>query len=285
VVVALVGGARLERLLASLRREAELAEGDELVVVGTAAGATDEGVRWLSVPAELPVPQRRAEGFRVARGRVVALLEDTVALPPGWARAVRTLHDGHPEAGAIGGSLSLSPELSARETALALLEYGRFLRAGPTSESSDSVPGSVMSFRRDVLERLDPLGGGSLREADVVRSLLVAGTPVRLESSMGATCVAVDPRGARPRSRFAHGRLYAGQRFASEPRWRAVLHALLCVGLPALLGLRCARVAWRAGAPRWPGALVHVAWMSAAWSLGEAVGCLWGPGEAERLWI
>ncbi len=276
VVVALLGGDATRRLLDALGSATHICD-YEIVVTGTAPGEAHPGVHWLATPEDASVPLRRSLGAARAAGDIVAFLEDTVVPHPGWGEAVCALHTRHPNAQAIGGTLRLDAGLAPRALALALLDAGRFATGEQTSETASALPGCNMSFKRGALERLGALSGAPLREAEAIPELARESRAVRLESDMAVTWVATDWRGQRPGSRFQHGRLYAGHRGGA-------LRALLAPMLPFALLYRCWRSAARAGVQRPGPALAHAFGLACAWSLGEAAGYLFGPGDAERHW-
>jgi hypothetical protein len=77
--------------------------------------------------------------------------------------------------------------------------------------------------------------------------------------------------------------LYAGSRFRAPRHVERVARAATTPLLAVMLVVRAAR-ALEASGSRWVPCLPHLAWMSAAWSLGESVGYLLGPGRAEEAW-
>ena len=165
--------------------------------------------------------------------------------------------------------------------ALALLDYGRFLRLAPTSEEADALPGNVLSFKRADLAGCE----GSIREAELIPALLQSGRGARLESAMGAVCVDAHPGATRLANRFHHGRLYAGNRFASSSLGERLIRAAIFPLLAIRLTLRAMGYARAAGLPRTSAMLVHTLLMSTAWSGGETFGCLFGAGQSERHWL
>lgn len=279
VVVPIVGGIRSDQLLASLESPGLLPPGAEVLFVGPSR-PQGRNVEWIDVPEDTPVPKRRSLGAARAEGEVIAFVEDTVRLDSGWGDAVIGLHSMHPSAAGIGGTLRISRDLLPRDAAFALLDYGSFLRQVEASEEADALPGNVLSFKRAALAE----HGDSIREAELIPRLAKSGRGSRLESSMGATCIDADPRGSRLANRFHHGRLYAGNRFASGAMAQRLLRAATFPVLAIVLTFRAARAAHAEDLPRIPATLAYALIMSAAWSSGEAVGYLFGPGESERHW-
>jgi glycosyltransferase involved in cell wall biosynthesis len=102
---------RAERLRKALESVASQ-EGDfEIVVVDN--GSTDQtadvvhevsspGVRYLVEPV-LGLCHARNRGWRAARGRYVAYLDDDAVALPGWIRAIEEAFVAHPNAGVTGG--------------------------------------------------------------------------------------------------------------------------------------------------------------------------------------
>lgn len=286
VVVPMMGGAHLDRLLQALHERSGMpASGEVLVVAAQAPNLRSPAARFIEAKGGTSIPARRALGAEAASGDVIAFIEDTVEPVANWAAATLDVHARSPEAQAVGGTLSLSPGLSAKQAALAVLDYGRFLRSGPVSETSQFLTGNTMSWKRSSLERLGVFQTHSLREADLVSQLRHVPGAVRCESATGAVCVAADPKGTSVSSRFQHGRLYAGNRYPSHQRWARVSHALSAPLLSAVLLGRAATSLKRSGnLAQHRSALPHIAYMSSAWALGESVGYLLGQGEAERHW-
>jgi hypothetical protein len=282
IVIPLVEGRALDALLDELCASATTA--DEILVVpaGAVGAHADDRVTWVAAPADASIPQRRALGLARARGAIVAFVEDTVRPIAGFCAAVRTLHAQHPEAAAIGGTVALADHLTPRQVALAALDYGRFL--GASGGDAAGVPGNVMSFKRRALADAGDLTSDAFREVEIVARLSTGPGTVRVDPAMAATCIAVDPRGATPDSRFQHGRLYAGHRPTPGRLFERVGRAMAAPALAGVLARRALGALRGAGHPGIVRVAPHVAWMSGAWALGESVGYLAGPGQAERHW-
>ena len=280
VVVPIVGGPRLQELLQVLEAPRGLPPGTELLVVGSYP-SDGRDTQSIEVGCDMPVPKRRGLGASRATGDIVAFVEDTVRLVPGWGEAVIRLHQAHPEVAAIGGSLRISGDLASGAMALALSDYGRFLRLAPTSEEVDALPGNVLSFKRADLAGC----GDSIREAELIPALAQSGRGARLESAMGASCIDANPRATQLANRFHHGRLYAGNRFERSALGERLMRAAISPLVAIRLTLRAIGYARAAGLPRTSATLWHTLLLSAAWSSGEMLGCLFGAGQSERHWL
>jgi len=157
VVTVVDGGETLARCLAALAAQVDPPELEVLVPMDATVGGIDRlrarfpAVRFLEmgvVATARPVAteagrhelydRRRAAGLAVARGEVVAMLEDRGVPRPDWARAVAHRHAALPHA-AIGGAVENAvPRLINR--AVWFCDFGRYalpLREGPSTWLSD----------------------------------------------------------------------------------------------------------------------------------------------------
>lgn len=269
VVISLVGGAALATCLTALAHQAA-----RTMVVGRGAPDWAEG-------AETSVPALRMAALKAAQTPYVAFIEDTAVPGPSWRQGL-TLALAADGVGAVAGPITISPRLSARCRALGLSEYARFQ---PTdSEQAPALPGLAFAVARDaVLPLLEDETEG-LVEDDLLRRLAEAGQSVRTSKAM-AVCYAADhPQGARLRTRFQHGRLFAGRRFPRALLGRRLGYAAGTVLLPAVMVRRALQ-----GHPKalrvWPGVVLWLCLFGLAWSAGEFTGYLsGGVGDAAENW-
>lgn len=279
-MIALAGGAALEACLARLAPWHARCE----VLLGEDMGSAHEwrarcpGVRFTD-GAGLTVPQRRLRGVEAAEAPVVALLEDTSIPAPGWMDAVRAAF-ADARVVAASGPVSVDPALGARAQALACTEYGRSF---PRRLARPA--GNNLAYRRAAL--LEALAGGEhgLMESEAHEALARGGGRIALCPQMAVVYAAPDPRGIRIRTRFHHGRLYAGER---SRRWRWTSRAAWAAGsalLPALLaGRSLAAMASAVRPALWPPVAFWICAMETAWAAGEAAGYLAGGGSSLRRW-
>jgi hypothetical protein len=85
---------------------------------------------------------------------------------------------------------------------------------------------------------------------------------------------------------FHHGRAYAANRFAHRPATVRLSFAVMTVALPFLKVARLLRETTARGrlTGRLCRAMPWVLLFTASWSLGEAIGCLAGPGRSAERW-
>ena len=122
-------------------------------------------LRYLHEPA-LGLSSARNHGWRSARGRYVAYLDDDAVADPGWLRAIHAAFTAWPRAGAIGGRVepiweAAPPVWLSSETArsLSLVDWSR-----TPQELKDLgtqwLAGANFALPRELLQRI---GGFSLR--------------------------------------------------------------------------------------------------------------------------
>jgi len=139
-------------------------------------------LRIIEFPHGLGMPRARNEGLDVARGEIVAFLDDDVRLPAHWAASMLALYV-NPEVGAVGGYVDHPQQYTPVRKALYRLlgitsdryriDWGGF-NQGPSTHRADEQPadwltGCNMSFRRSAIEdvgRFDE-GLGSFWHEDV----------------------------------------------------------------------------------------------------------------------
>lgn len=271
VVVSLVGGAALKACLTALACQA-----DRIVVVGRSASDTADD-------AKTPVPVLRMKALVAARTPYVAFIEDTAVPGADWRRGLSAAF-AMDETTAVAGPITISPSLSSRGLALGLSEYARFSPNEMKQDPASGLPGLAFAVARDaVLPLLDDQTGG-LIEGDLFRRLIETGKTVRTSDAMSVCYAAEHEQGARLRTRFQHGRLFAGRRFPKALLVRRLGHAAGCLLLPAALIHRALRDRPQ-GLKVWPGAVLWLCLLSTAWSAGEFTGYLTGSvGDAAESW-
>jgi GT2 family glycosyltransferase len=297
IIISLIGGKALRDCLASL--------GDvpgECLVFVKQPGNDCEALKRQFPKAKfldrdhMSVPQVRARGVELATGKVVALLEDTSLPGPDWHATLAKALEGDQVVGA-GGPVGLAPSLGARYLALGCSEYGRFFpdRCHALSLSAPDqdgripaarIPGNNLAYQRSALLQAiseDPAG---LVESEVNQRLKQRGGRLVLHPGMAVTYAARDTHGARLKTRFQHGRLYAARRVAGldwSIRAMGLLKSLL---LPVVLTARACQamttsVRWQS----WPTVSGWVALLETAWACGEAMGCIRGAGKSLEDWV
>src|SRR5688500_14041461 len=121
VVGTIQGWPDITPALRSLELAAERVGGEVIVVDGSGKVSPRPDVlaavtRWVSAPGA-SVFQCRYQGYRLARGDVVAITEDHCLARADWADRMIASHREHPGAAAIGGRVGNAAHRRIREWA------------------------------------------------------------------------------------------------------------------------------------------------------------------------
>lgn len=259
IIVALLGGEPTEECVEAVRDQST-----NILVVRRDGSIVDGSGALVEGPGPASVPAKRRRAAERARTPYVGLLEDIVVPAGNWVDAAR-LALATPGTVACGGPVKIREALPPSTLALALSEYGTYAE-GRIAADPPALPGCNFGFRRDaLLQAMD--GSEGLVDLDVFKALREAGGTMAWASGMSVTFAHPFPEGARLRTRFDHGRLYAG---GSGPSLPGAIKAPL---LPMVL---TARTIAAAGMPN----LRTLGWLifqNSAWAAGEFVGALLGP--------
>lgn len=283
VVVASVNGLPyLEACLEALERNAPEAE----VVV---ADWTDEptralvarrwpSVKLLSFTEPMTVPELRAAGIFAASAPYVALIEDHCNVLPSWSERLLAAHRaGH---AVVGGSIRNAETERSRDWAAFFCEYSRYMEPSPAGPVDD-LPGMNVSYDRAALAAIDDLLREGRWESWLHARLLERGFELWCEPE--AVLDHAKDFGFREflSQRYHYSRAYAGMR-NPDLGFRRVVYA---IGAPLIAPVMLWRIARTVLARRRhvhdfalasPLILVY----SAVWSLGEAIGYVFGGGRS-----
>jgi hypothetical protein len=236
-------------------------------------------VRVLPVPRQATIPGMRALAFRLATGTAVAVIEDHVIVPPGWARGL--LDEIAQGAVVIGGSVENAAIDTLLDQAAFLCEYSHCLRPLPEGPVK-WLTGNNVAYRRDVLSQfLDVADGGRwenylhdrMRERGIV---LICRPDICIGHKKHYTFAEYFGQ------RYLYARSYAGARVADAPIPRRIFYALASVALPPLLFWRIMTRVLAKTTDR--GLLLRcsplILLFVTAWAWGEFVGYSSGPGDS-----
>ena len=249
---------------ANLDREFDR-EADAITLIPTAPDAT--------------IPQMRCIGIRAATAPAVAVIEDHVMVPPGWARAgLDLLAEGHD---VVAGPVVNAATEARVDWAAFLCEYSAVLPPLPEGPS-EGLPGNNVIYRRDVLMAHDALLGEGRWENYLHDAMKADGTELIMSSKLTAGHKMHYTFGLYMSQRFLYSRAYAGMRVAGAPLSRRLTMAAAACALPALMFFRVVKNILSKGGHT--GHLIRSLPMLAAfcvsWGAGEVVGYLAGDGGA-----
>lgn len=260
----------------------------EVIVADSSTDGTAELVRrrfpWVRLmhfERPLAVPALRGRGIGTARGTIVAILDPYSVAAADWAECVLNAHARRDNL-VIGGSVDLyHPHSCSWATwAVYLNEYGLFMP--PVVQGKTwIVPGSNLSYKR-----------AALFDGSAPRYPVFWKTYVNWEIERAGSALWLDPDirvelnkpiafGDFLRTRYHHGRCFAGMRLENASTATRVLRAGSTVLIPMLQLWRWSRGFWTKRRRRWQFVLTLPAQAAlfTVWAWGEACGYLRGSGR------
>jgi hypothetical protein len=227
--------------------------------------------------------RRTAAGLQVARGEILAQVEDYGAPSADWCAQVLEAHRLPYEV--IGGAVELERR-GALNWAVYLQDFGRYQL--PLAEGAVRYLTDVnVSYKRAALCSVRSLWQSAYNEVTVHWALLRAGATLWRRPQM----VVYQDRGALAlrvlvRERFEFGKVFGLKRVGELGALGRLTYTLAGPGLPALLLLRIGREAARGGATRapWLQTAPALALLTVCWCAGEWVAYAAGTLESLAAW-
>ncbi|MFQ5698652.1 MAG: glycosyltransferase [Myxococcota bacterium] len=236
-------------------------------------------IRLLRAASDTPIPRLRAMAFREARGEAIAVIEDHVIVPRGWARMLLdALAQGDR---VVGGAVENAATGTLLDWAAFLCEYSHCmppLSSGP----AEWLTGNNVVYSRDLLDRYREVteeGGWENRLHDRLRA---DGVVLRCRPEIVVGHKKHYTFGEYLSQRYLYARSYAGERVAGKPLWRRLAYGAASLALPPiLLGRILSRVLAKGRHRGWLlRGLPLIAIFVSSWGAGEVVGYCLGPGNA-----
>lgn len=246
------------------------------------------GTVMIAVPGDTPIPQMRAIGIRRATDSAapaiavpaIAVIEDHVIVPPGWARAMLDALDAG--ADVAGGAVDNAATGTWVDWSAFLCEYSSTLPPLPAGPS-DWLPGNNVIYRAAVLARHDAVLDEGKWENRLHDALRAGGTVLMLHPEIVVGHKMHYSFGLYMAQRYLYSRSYAGAMRDGMPKGKQiVMGAAALIALPPLMFLRTIR---RIRAKRrYPRELLRALPLLVpfclSWGAGEAAGYWFGPGRA-----
>ncbi|MEO5824778.1 MAG: hypothetical protein ABIR59_02740 [Gemmatimonadales bacterium] len=235
-------------------------------------------VRVLPVDRSTTIPQMRALAFDAASAPSVAVIEDHVQVPLGWASAML---DARSSARVVGGGVRNAATDTVLDWAAFLCEYSHLLPPLPAGEV-DWVTGNNTVYDRSLLlEHADTIGSGGWENLlhDAIRREgipLVSRPEIIVDHRKHYTFMEYFTQ------RYLYARSYAGARVQGAPPLRRFAFGLAALSLPPLLLWRIVSRCLKKEVPRalvWR-SLPYTALFVCAWGAGEVVGYWFGAGNS-----
>jgi hypothetical protein len=225
------------------------------------------------------IPDLRALAFEHASGNSVAVIEDHVIVPSGWARLLLAAQARGEQV--VGGSVENVATERLVDWAAFLCEYSQLippLAEGPV----EGLTGNNTVYPRRLLDQHhDAVRAGRWEDHlhNVLRRdgvVLYQRPEIKVGHKKHYTV------GEYLSQRFLYSRSYAGARGAGAPLWRRIAYGCAALALPPVLFVRVVRNVWGKGRHRKEliRSLPLLALFVCSWSLGEVAGYWFGAGDS-----
>lgn len=283
------GEAPLARLREALGRQEGFASGQLEVVIADRMGQTitaDPSTRVLRAPRGTSVFSLRKLALEVSTAPVVIVTEDHCVPGPQWAQALVHALEADPSTIAVCGPVHDGLDGDPWDRAAFLCDYGDLLPDGSVGiRPTPALPGMNTAYRRDALARVlaaEPELLDDFWELGVHRRLALKGRFLTTTSADLAHRKRFGRRLALEQ-RFLQSRHVASRRVADigvfgRIAWTLAAGALPTVLVPRILGPAVSRSGLSPA--RLVATLPPLMALVGAWTLGEAVGAAFGPGNS-----
>jgi hypothetical protein len=213
----------------------------------------------------------RARGLIMARGALVALLEDHARPDAHWCANIVAAHRA--DDAAVGGAIENDIDRPLN-WAVYYCDFAKYQNPVPAGDSTFASDANT-AYKRAALESVRSLWEASFREVVVNGALLAAGKKLKLNPHIVVYQHRSDLRlVAALYERFIWGRSYARTRSTFLSPSRRLLYAVLSPLLPLVMMQRMALTAWKRRRlfGKFVKAAPLAALLSCGWSIGECVG-------------
>lgn len=285
VIPSVNGPGDLLGCLAALERQRSDVDLEVIVVdrlgesLRSAVRAQFPNTRIIETPLATTIPDMRALAFKAATAPAVAVIEDHVVVPPGWA--AQLLEAQRAFGGVVGGPIENAATEKLVDWAAFLCEYSHCippLPAGP----AEWLPGNNVVYPRALLEEHQAVLGGGRWENHLHDALRRDGVQLMLRPEITVGHKKHYTVGEYVSQRFLYARSYAGARVAGASPTKRLAYGAAAFALPALLYYRTVTRILRKGRHR--GELVRslplLAVFVTSWAAGEVVGYVAGAGDS-----
>jgi glycosyltransferase involved in cell wall biosynthesis len=236
-------------------------------------------VRILEASAGTTIPDLRAMAIAAARGRALAVIEDHVIVPPGWAKALLAELGGQQIV--VGGAIENAATERLVDWAAFLCEYSHCITPLPDGPS-DWLPGNNVVYPRELLDRYRNVLGGGRWENHLHDAMRRDGVALMFRPRITVGHKKHYTVGEYVSQRYLYARSYAGARVADAPLAKRLAYGAAAAALPPLLFYRTVTriVAKRRHRAELVRSLPLLAVFVVSWALGEMVGYVAGPGDS-----
>ena len=236
-------------------------------------------VRLLEAAPGTTIPDLRALAFREAKGASVAVIEDHVIVPPGWARALLDAQAGADVV--VGGAVENAAVDRTVDWAAFICEYSHCILPIPEGRV-DWVKGNNVIYPRALLDRYESVLGRGQWENRLHDAMRRDGVPLVCRPQISVGHKKHYTVGEYLSQRYLYARSYAGARVADASLPKRLGYGAAALALPPLLMYRTVSrvLSKRRHRAELVRSLPLLAMFVVSWALGEMVGYVAGPGDS-----
>lgn len=235
--------------------------------------------RVVSASRGTPIPDLRVLGFDAAAAPSIAVIEDHVIVPPGWAKQLLDAQRSYGPV--VGGAVVNAATGRLVDWAAFLCEYSHCIPPLPAG-TVDWLTGNNVIYPRALLEQHRAVLGGGRWENHLHESFRRGGVTLVCRPEITVGHKKHYTVGEYLAQRFWYARSYAGARVAGARLGKRLAFGLAAFALPPLLFYRTVTRVLQKGRHRRE--LVQsvplLALFVSSWALGEVVGYWTGPGDS-----
>ena len=235
--------------------------------------------RHLPVPSDTTIPRMREIAFGQASAEAVAVIEDHVIVPPGWARALLDAQAGGDIV--VGGAVENAAVDRVVDWAAFLCEYSHCILPLPEGPAS-WLTGNNVVYPRELLARYQEVIGRGQWENRLHDAMRHDGVPLVCRPEIRVGHKKHYTVGEYLSQRYLYARSYAGARVADASLGKRLGYGAAALALPPLLMFRTVSrvLAKRRHRAELVRSLPLLAVFVVSWAFGEMVGYIAGPGDS-----
>ncbi|MGH9947872.1 MAG: glycosyltransferase [Pyrinomonadaceae bacterium] len=285
VIAAWNGNALLRQCLASLVKQTDRAD-TEIIVASNFAVSETEGdipLKLLLLDEKATVPEIRRDGIALAKGKIVALVEDHCIFDSNWCEEIKKAHES-PNV-CIGGSVENASVDKALDWAVYFYDYGKYMLPNAAG-TAKSLSGINTSYKRKTLEELEEVYRNGFFESTINEELRKRGHQLM----MAPAAVVYHNKSYEMKHAVEHSyhlaRSYAALRVSNISMPKRIFFGAVSFVLPVLLPVRIVLNTFRKGRNILPmfSAFPFIVLLTLVWSFGEFCGYLFGEGKSSAAW-
>jgi len=231
------------------------------------------------VEPSVTIPDMRALAFDAASAPAVAVIEDHVIVPVGWAR--KMLDALGPGDRVVGGAVENAATTTTLDWAAFLCEYSHCLPPLP-SGSVEWLTGNNVVYPRTLLEQFRPVVREGKWENYLHDAFRLKGITLDCHPDIVVGHKKHYTFGEYLSQRYLYARSYAGARVKDGSPAMKAAYGLAALVLPPLLFFRTvSRILKKGRHQEWlVRSVPMIAVFVCAWGLGEVVGYWFGAGDS-----